>query len=269
MLRLRTFVALGFIVAVIATASSARAQTPEQQNLVFLPLITRAPTSAAGTWHGVLTQPGRIFDFTLVLDQEDTRLHGTATIQFEGTYATMSIDGTIFGETIVLDEAAITDTNGVPPGAGRWCMKTLTLSPGPTGYGNVLQGSWKQDGCNAGKVYLQDTATAAMAISGAWQGTVTQTSTSFSFQTDLVQNQTRLQGVATTARNAASGTMRLNGFVIGPYVVLQETELLTSTGSSAWCLKTMEMTRTGSAPVTLEGTWSAVGCMPGTISMQQ
>lgn len=42
----------------------------------------------------------------------------------------------------------------------------------------------------------------------------------------LNQQQTALEGVATTRRDAAFGTMRVKGFVIGRYVVLQETEVL-------------------------------------------
>jgi len=106
-------------------------------------------------------------------------------------------------------------------------------------------------------------------VGGTWEGSFTQGSTTCPYRVTLNQAQTTLEGVATTQSHSAFGTMRVKGFTIGRYVVLQETEVLDRSAGSSWCLKTLETTLTPGITRALAGTWSAVGCIPGSISVQQ
>lgn len=174
-----------------------------------------------------------------------------------------------YGNTLVLDEQRITETNGPPPGSPRWCIKTLTLAPEDSGGQTLLAGTWKQDGGNAGRVYLQRVDGAYASLGGEWGGSFDQGSTTFAFELALNQAGSTLEGVGTTRRDAAFGTMRVRGRVVGQYVILQETEVLTGSANSSWCLKTLEMKLTHDSGRSLDGTWSALICVPGTVRLQQ
>lgn len=242
--------------------SVVRAQSPEGHT-VYIPLVQRAATLISGTWTGAVTQAGNAYRYQVTVSAVDQQLQGTATISDGTFFATMQITGGQFGTHYLIDETSITDTNGVPPGT-RWCLKSLLLEYDTTN-DSVLSGTWKQDGCNGGRVYLQRPQTPIVAVAGTWAGNLTQSTTSFSYTISLNQDNSNILGVSTISSGTKSGTLRLKGFVIGDYVILQETEVLQSNNQS-WCLKTVEMKQTGTK---LEGNWSAVGCIPGTVSLQK
>jgi hypothetical protein len=232
---------------------------------LYLPIVQKPAFQASGKWQGIATQTGTIFDYGLTLSTSGTQVEGTARVSNGTQYAVMSLTGSVIGSQLLLDAHAIIESNGPPPG-GRWCIPTLLLAP-DTG-SEVLVGTWKQDGCNSGRVYLQRPTASAMTVAGTWNGTATQGTSTFTYEITVNQSGTILEGLATTRRNTTFGTMRIKGGVVGNHVIWQETELLQSGGSSSWCFKTVEMQlTTTSGSLTLEGPWSALGCISGQVKL--
>lgn len=230
---------------------------------VYIPLAQRATTSITGTWAGAATQAGDVYQYQVTVSATGQEIQGTATISDGTFFATMQITGTQFGTQYLIDETSITNTNGVSPGR-RWCLKSLLLTY-DTDDGSILSGTWKQDGCNTGRVYLQRPEAPTIAVNGTWSGNLTQSTTTYSYTISLNQENSNILGLSTISNGTKLGTLRLKGFVVGEYVILQETEVL-QTNNQAWCLKTLEMKQSGTR---LEGNWSAVGCNSGTVSLQK
>jgi hypothetical protein len=260
-------VSVSVIFCIIALPTSwTRAQNDGSYALYF-PLIQRAVPDVSGTWSGAATQRGSVYDYRLTLTAIGTQLQGTARVSDGTHYAVMSVAGAQFGTDYLLDEIAIVESNGAP-GGSRWCVKTLILSYDDPA-GTLLSGSWKQDGCNTGHIYLQRPDIPIVNAGGSWAGTATQSTKVFSYSLSLNQENATIQGVSTVSSASASGKLRVRGFVIGDHVILQETEILES-GGSAWCLKTIEAKQTIVGGVeTLAGDWSAIGCVPGKVSLHK
>ena len=250
------------LLLVMSATSIVQAQTSEA-HLVYMPLVQRTPTTIAGSWIGALTQAGNAYQYQLTLSTSGQQIQGSTTISDGTFFATMQITGAQFGSQYVIDETSISDTNGVPPGT-RWCLKSLLLTF-DSNDSSLLIGTWKQDGCNTGRVYLQRPQTSRTEVNGTWNGKLLQSTTTFSYTTSLIQTNANIQGISTISTATKSGTLRLKGFVVGAYVILQETEILQS-NNQAWCLKTVEMKQNG---ISLEGTWSATGCVSGTVLLQR
>lgn len=228
----------------------------------YLPIVQQPSLQIAGEWRGVVTQAGAVFDYQLSLTTSGSQIAGTARVSRDSYYAIMRLTGSVVDTQFLIDEQAIIDTNGAPAGT-RWCVKTLLLAPDAGG--TSLSGTWKQDGCNTGRIYIQHPSAPVINVTGNWSGTVLQGSTPYTYTLALNQQGSVLEGLATTRSNTAFGTFRLKGAVVGTHVILQETEVIQSSGTS-WCLKTLETQQsTANGRLALDGTWSALGCIPGRV----
>lgn len=230
---------------------------------LYLPIVQQPAPQISGEWQGAATQTGTIFDYHLSLIINGTQIVGNARVSNGTQYAVMSLTGSVLGSQLLLDAHTIIEMNDPPPG-GRWCIPTLLLAPDTSS--DTLIGTWKQDGCNNGRIYLQRPTAPMVSVAGTWNGTATQASASFGYTLTLNQSGNLVEGLSTTRKDSSFGTMRLKGFVVGSRVILQETQLLQSGGISSWCFKTVEIQHTtpGGRP-SLNGPWSAQGCVPGQI----
>lgn len=236
----------------VSDSKAIQAQTSDYQT--YLPLVYQIAPDYSGYWQGIAAQRGRIFHYDLDLAVNGNAVTGTGRVSSDDKYAVMSITGSVFGSQLLLDEQAIIDTNGPAKNTSRWCVKTVLL----TSKDQQLSGTWNQTNCNQGRAYFQRLGAPVPQITGTWVGTAIQGSKSFDYSIILQQNGNLLEGIAHINNETYSGTLRLNGMIVGSYVVLQETEILESNASS-WCLKTLELTLENIPQRSLQGDWNAIG----------
>jgi hypothetical protein len=108
-------------------------------------------------------------------------------------------------------------------------------------------------------------------LTGAWSGTVTQTGKpgSFLYAIDMVQDGQKVTGTATSSNADGTGSAKfeVGGTFDGKQLVLQEVRQL-EPENAKWCLKHIRLQYAEKQGVmTLEGTWEAQGCKPGTMKL--
>jgi hypothetical protein len=236
----------------VSDNKAIQAQTTDYQT--YLPLVYQVSPDYGGSWQGIAAQRGRIFNYDLNIAVNGSAVTGTGRVSSDDKYAVMSITGSVFGSQLLLDEQEIIDTNGPAKNASRWCVKTVLL----TSKDQLLSGTWNQTNCNQGRAYFQRLGAPVPQIAGTWVGTAIQSTKSFNYSIILQQNGNLIEGLAHINNEAYSGTLRLNGMIVGSYVVLQETEILESNASS-WCMKTLELNLESTPQKTLHGEWNAIG----------
>jgi hypothetical protein len=115
------------------------------------------PSRFRGNWAGILTQPGRTFNYEMNLRRAGgKRFVGTSVITFlddPSIFGVMTLRGSVVNGSLLFKETQITDQN-LPPNA-RWCYKGGRLKLSNSSNGTVLRGSWSDPGCNSGEVRLQ------------------------------------------------------------------------------------------------------------------
>lgn len=146
---------LSIIILGLSTPSLVSpASALQGNNLVYLPVVFGAVLDINGTWSGTLSQADTTFPFEMSLNQTGTSVAGTSTIRNNTAYATMSLTGTISGNTFQFQEVKIINTSGPPFPGGRWCIKSGTLTYTVVG-SPLLRGPWSEPSCNSGQIVLQ------------------------------------------------------------------------------------------------------------------
>ena len=224
--------------------------------------------TVAGTWTGFLAQSGKKFSFELSITQDGSEIQGTSTIRnFNGHYGVMSLSGSIDGSAVHLDEIEIIDSSETP--GFYWCIKSMVLTFWMSDETSLLNGTWQDPGCNSGTIQLQRSTDPFIPIDGYWGGTLSQPGTTFPFELSLSQSSGSISGTSTIQSGSSYATMELIGFIVGDFVLLQETSIIDSNNSTNWCIKTIELTTSSNGGTQLDGEWNDPGCNSGTVTLQK
>lgn len=126
-------------------------------------LLTKvAPKNVPGQWKGKLIQGegglAREYKFELTLDLEDEqRIVGSSYIQVNDSYAKITLQGALEGNTLTLKEAKIENYKITP--AYLWCIKTMDLKFLFKRSFFRLEGKWQghteQGKCTPGTIHLK------------------------------------------------------------------------------------------------------------------
>lgn len=115
------------------------------------------PARFRGRWAGVLTQPGRTWNFEMNLKRTGSvRFVGTSVITDLGDssiFGVMSLRGRVVNGALLFKETLITDQN--PPPGSRWCIKGGRLQIATVNGRTFLRGPWSDPTCNAGQIRLK------------------------------------------------------------------------------------------------------------------
>jgi hypothetical protein len=108
-------------------------------------------------------------------------------------------------------------------------------------------------------------------LTGVWSGTVIQTGKpgNFLYAIDMKQEGQKVTGTATSSNADGTGSAKfeVGGTFDGKLLVLQEV-LQLEPENAKWCLKHIRLQYAEKQGVmTLEGTWEAQGCKPGTMKL--
>lgn len=116
------------------------------------------------------------------------------------------------------------------------------------------------------------------AVSGTWTGTALQPNNPggerFEYSAVLVQSGSTVSGTATTERTVGGQRYyvrhSVSGSVTGMGVEIRETGILEQRVAAGvfWCSKTAALTL-GTSRQTMSGSWTAPGCLPGTIALSK
>ena len=129
--------------------------------LIFAPATSMAQHHLEGNWEGTITRdmyPGsEIFDFTLLIKEEDGAISGKSIVKGFGMFGVMEIEGKIENNSIFFNEVKI--TNRERPEAQEWCLKNAWLKVEGQGNDLILRGFWKGKtsfmDCSPGKIVLK------------------------------------------------------------------------------------------------------------------
>ncbi len=108
-------------------------------------------------------------------------------------------------------------------------------------------------------------------LTGVWSGTVTQTGKSgnFLYAIEMVLDGQKVTGTATSSNADGTGSAKfeVGGTFYGKLLVLQEV-LQLEPENAKWCLKHVRLQYVEKQGIaSLEGTWEAQGCKPGTMQL--
>ncbi len=112
----------------------------------------------------------------------------------------------------------------------------------------------------------------AQDFSGIWTGELRQNGKPdvFEYQIDLRQNGNKVEGFATSkSKDGTIAKFEMGGVWNGQQLTIQEVDQL-EPPNARWCLKHIRLNfseKNGAA--TLEGTWEAQGCTPGTLRLSR
>jgi Domain of unknown function, YrpD len=110
-----------------------------------------------GKWKGILTQPGKRFNYQLTLKSvELNKFTGVARIAIEDSpnyFGVMNLTGQLVDDELQIKETEISSQNIRPE--WHWCLKTMNLKVVSSNNTISLDGPWFQPGCNAGNVKLR------------------------------------------------------------------------------------------------------------------
>ena len=111
----------------------------------------------------------------------------------------------------------------------------------------------------------------ATPFAGTWVGTVNQGAKTFTFGMNLVQRGSDVNGSSRIESGTTFAVMSVSGTTTAKTLTYSETSIVEQdvTAGSFWCLKTGTLTLTAGPPDTIEGSWTAAGCNPGTITVSR
>lgn len=206
----------------------------------------------ATIWKGGLTQLGiaDTFSYEFHLEQKGTEVSGTAfSTNTKGTKVQFSVRGTWNGRQMLLQE-----WRQEAPATPRWCLKYLKLELRRDDLGqSLLEGDWKAEGCNPGKVWLypvndnnivrEQSATASRL--GRWTGHLDQADREYGFFYEVILEKGG-KGRSRIVSEESGGTARheLDWYwdSTRQVITIVESRVLEKTDPNwPWCIKQAEL----------------------------